>query len=176
MNAAAWSIRVLLVWLALAGTALAGQQGGGAGDGAGQPGQPGLAPGEVERLFDSYVVLQAQEALRLSDEQFPRFLPKLRALQGARRRGFQQRRQVVAELNRIVRAPRLNESRARAALDRIRELDARTHADLRKAYEELDQVLDLAQQARFRVFEEQVERRKLDLLMRARRGGIARQR
>jgi len=39
---------------------------------------------------------------------------------------------------------------------------------LRKGYSSVDEVLDLRQQARFRVFEERIERRKLELLMRAR--------
>jgi len=176
MKLAASTVRALMVWVLLAGTGLAGPQGGTAGAARDQPAEPGLAPAEVERLFDSYVVLQAQEALKLSDEQFPKFLPRLRALQVARRRGLQQRRQVVAELNRMLRAPRLDESRAREALTRIRELDTQSHTELLRAYEELDRVLDLVQQARFRVFEEQVERRKLDLLMRARRGAAGRQR
>ena len=40
--------------------------------------------------------------------------------------------------------------------------------DVRQALEGVDQVLDLRQQARFRLFEEQMERRKVELLMRAR--------
>jgi len=39
----------------------------------------------------------------------------------------------------------------------------------------VDEVLDQRQQARFRMFEESIERRKLDLLMRA-RDGAARKR
>ena len=39
---------------------------------------------------------------------------------------------------------------------------------MRKAYDAIDEVLDVFQQARFRVFEEQIERRKLELIMRAR--------
>jgi len=39
---------------------------------------------------------------------------------------------------------------------------------MRQAYDALDEVLDARQQARFRVFEDQIEQRKLDLLMRAR--------
>ena len=39
---------------------------------------------------------------------------------------------------------------------------------MRKAYNTLDEVLDVRQQARFRVFEEQIERKKLELLLRAR--------
>ena len=37
----------------------------------------------------------------------------------------------------------------------------------------IDQVLDLRQQARFRVFEEQMDRRKLELVMRARQANQA---
>ena len=50
----------------------------------------------------------------------------------------------------------------------LQEIESRTAAELRKAYTDLDEVLDVRQQARFRVFEEQVERRKIELLMRAR--------
>jgi hypothetical protein len=40
--------------------------------------------------------------------------------------------------------------------------------ELRQAYDQLDEVLDARQQARFRMFEEVIEQRKLDLLVRAR--------
>jgi hypothetical protein len=45
---------------------------------------------------------------------------------------------------------------------------------MRRAYESLDEVLDVRQQARFRIFEEMIERRKMDLLMRARQAAAAR--
>jgi hypothetical protein len=51
------------------------------------------------------------------------------------------------------------------------EADARTQAELRKAYEAINQVLDVRQQARFRVFEENMERRKLELVTKARQAG-----
>jgi hypothetical protein len=41
--------------------------------------------------------------------------------------------------------------------------------DPRKAHDAVDELLDARQQARFRVFEEEMERRKFDLLSRARR-------
>ena len=50
----------------------------------------------------------------------------------------------------------------------LQELESRNAAEMRKAYNALDEVLDVRQQARFRVFEEQIERRKIELLMRAR--------
>ena len=53
-------------------------------------------------------------------------------------------------------------------LTALQELESRNAAEMRKAYNALDEVLDVRQQARFRVFEEQIERRKIELLMRAR--------
>ena len=62
----------------------------------------------------------------------------------------------------------IDENAIRDRLKALREHDERAAADLRKAYETLDEVLDIRQQARFRIFEEMIERRKLDLLVRAR--------
>ena len=57
----------------------------------------------------------------------------------------------------------------------LKEHDLRAAAELSRAYDALDEVLDVRQQARFRAFEENLERRKIDLLMRARRGAAGRQ-
>jgi len=62
----------------------------------------------------------------------------------------------------------LREADLRDRLKALQDLDARSAGELQKGYESIDQVLDVRQQARFRVFEEQMERRKLELLMRAR--------
>ncbi|MBI2222634.1 MAG: hypothetical protein HYU53_15670, partial [Acidobacteria bacterium] len=56
----------------------------------------------------------------------------------------------------------------RERLRALREHDEKNAADLRRAYSALDEVLDLRQQARFRLFEERMEQRKFELLMRAR--------
>lgn len=55
-----------------------------------------------------------------------------------------------------------------ATLNSLTQHDAKTARELQKAYDGVDEVLNLRQRARFRVFEEQMERRKIDLLMRAR--------
>jgi Spy/CpxP family protein refolding chaperone len=129
---------------------------------------PVVTPFELERWFDSYVLLQAQDTLRLTDGQFPRFLPRLRALQETRRRNLQARRQILNTLGRLLKSTPFDETQSRDQLKALRDLDAKAAEDLRKVYEALDEVLDAGQQARFRVFEELVERRKIDLLMRAR--------
>lgn len=130
-----------------------------------------MTPGEIQKLFDAYLVMEAQQALSLTDQQYPQFLTRLRTLQDTRRRNQQQRGQLMGQLQRLTN-PRVTQSADEAAikerLTALQELEARTAAEMRRAYNALDEVLDVRQQARFRVFEEQIERRKIELLMRAR--------
>jgi len=127
---------------------------------------------ELQRLFDAYTVMQAQEALQLDDAQFGQFVPKLKALQDTRRRNDVSRSQLVAELGRMT-APGtagFDEAAVKERMRALQELEARAAAELRRAYDAIDQQLDVRRQARFRVFEQNMERRKLQLMLRARRG------
>ena len=134
--------------------------------------EPGstMTPGEIQKLFDAYIVVEAQRALELSDAQYPQFIAKLRTLQDARRRNQQERMQLLQRLTRLTapRAPAADSAVLEGLLKNLQDLDSRNAAEMRKAYDDLDQVLDIRQRARFRVLEEQVERRKIELLMRAR--------
>jgi hypothetical protein len=67
-----------------------------------------------------------------------------------------------------------DENAVRERLKALRDDDDRAAAELRRAYDAVDEILDVRQQARFRIFEEMIERRKLDLLMRARQGSARR--
>ena len=144
---------------------------------ASQPGIPGISdgmtPGEIQRLFDAYLIMEAQQALTLTDAQYPQFLARLKTLQDTRRRNQQQRNQLMGELQRLTNprvtaAARPDEAQIKERLIALQELESRSAAEMRKAYNGLDEVLEVRQQARFRVFEEQIERRKIELLMRAR--------
>jgi DNA repair ATPase RecN len=130
-----------------------------------------MTPGEIQKLFDAYLVMEAQQALQLSDQQYPQFLARLRTLQDTRRRTLQERNQLMGQLQRLTN-PRLqkpvDDAEIKSRLTALQELESRTAAEMRRAYNALDEVLDVRQQARFRVFEEQIERRKIELLMRAR--------
>src|SRR5213079_269857 len=53
--------------------------------------EEGVSPAEIQRLFDAYVVMQAQQELQLTDDQFPKFLARVKSLQDIRRRGQMQR-------------------------------------------------------------------------------------
>jgi Spy/CpxP family protein refolding chaperone len=159
----------LLLLVLLAGRAFAaGQNAPPRAQGGGKAKAPVLTAIELERWFDSYVLLQAEDTLKLTETQFPRFLTRLKALQDARRRHLQARRQILGAMGRLVKAEPGDEAQLREQMKALRDLDAKASDEMRKAYDDLDEVLEPVQQARFRLFEEQVERRKIDLLMRAR--------
>jgi Spy/CpxP family protein refolding chaperone len=137
----------------------------------GQPlAEPGVTPGEVQRMFDSYALMQAQDQLKISDEQFPQFLSRFKALQDARRRALQDHARIVQELRQFVLQPQPDEAQLKDRIKALADADARGAADVQKASDAVDQVLDVRQQAKFRVFEEAMERRKLELVTRARQG------
>jgi hypothetical protein len=129
-----------------------------------------LAPAEVQRLFDAMMVADAQQSLALDDKQFPEFITRLRVLQDTRRANLLQRVKLMAELQRLSnpRNVSVDETGLKERLTALQELESRSAAELRRAYNQIDEILDVRQQARFRVLEEQLERRRLELLMRAR--------
>lgn len=173
------TMRTLLVAAAITGALLGGslsaQDFQAQPQGPARPPLPGLdngdmSPAEIQKLFDAYLVMEAQQALTLSDQQYPQFLTRLRALQDTRRRNQQERIQIMGQLQRMTnpRAKSADDAAVKERLTALQELESRTAAEMRKAYNALDEILDVTQQARFRVFEEQIERRKIELLMRAR--------
>ena len=172
------TVIALLVFMSATAVASAQpqQQQQGPGRQGGAPQAPGpMQAGEVQKLLDGYAVIQAQEFLGLSDTQFAQFLPKFRALQETRRRNEMERLRVIQELNRITnpRATQMGENDIRDRVRALRELEVRTVGDLQKARDGIDQTLDVRQQGRLRVFEEQLERRKLQLLMQVRQANRA---
>jgi len=128
---------------------------------------PAISPFELQRLFDSWALLQAQEFLKITDDQFAKFLPRFKALQDVRRQALQQHTRVINELRRLVTDTQSDEQ-IKNTLKQLQDIDDRGTAETRKAYDAVDQVLDLHQQAKFRIFEEQMDRRKLELVTRAR--------
>ena len=82
---------------------------------------------------------------------------------------------MIQDLRRLTNDPQPDETQMRERLKALDDLDARTQVELTKAYEAINQVLDLYQQAKFRVFEENMENRKLALVMRARQANRPKQ-
>lgn len=134
----------------------------------GLPGE-GITNPELVRMLDTYAIVQAQEALQLSEAQYTQFVARLKRLQETRRATTQRRNRILRQL-RLMTLPKAaaNENAVRDQLKALEAHDLAAADQMRKAYMAVDEVLDTRQQARFRVFEEQMERKKLDLLMRAR--------
>lgn len=173
-------IGVIVVFTALtaAVTAAAAQRGakGRAGAPDAEAAEPAVvSPAEIQRMFDSYALIQAQDQLKISDEKFPQFLTRFKALQDTRRRDMTERARMIQDLRRLTNDPQPDETQMRERLKALDDLDARSQAELTKAYEAINQVLDVYQQAKFRVFEENMENRKLALVMRARQANRPKQ-
>jgi hypothetical protein len=134
-----------------------------------------LTPPVLADMMDTYAIVQAKQALSIDDDKYATFAARLKKLQDIRRRNQRARIRIVQELRRLTSDPKgaeatpVDESAIKAQLTALREHDARAATELRQAYDSLDEILDPRQQARFRVFEEQIERRKLDLIVRATR-------
>jgi Spy/CpxP family protein refolding chaperone len=147
-----------------------------------QPGRgadaDGLGPAQILNMLDAWAIVQAQETLQLGDDQYAQFVSRLKRLQQARRRNLQGRLAILQDLRRLSASTgdQVDENALRERLKALADHDAAAATEMRKAYEELDQVLSPKQQARFRLFEEVLERRKIDLLKRAQQGAAARER
>jgi hypothetical protein len=144
-----------------------------------QRGEPNAAadaitPAELQKMFDAYALMQAQDQLKLSDDQYSQFLGRFKALQDVRRRSLQERTRAIQSLRKMLNgAQPADESQMKEQIKALDDLETRSAADVKKAHDAVDQVLDTAQQAKFRVFEENMERRKLELVTRARQANRA---
>jgi len=127
-----------------------------------------VSPAEIQRMFDAYALVQAQDQLQLGDEQYSRFLSRFKALQEIRRRSQAERARSLQELRRLAVDPKTDETTLKERLKALQDFELRTATDVRKAQDAVDQVLDVRQQAQFRAFEELMERRKIDIVTRAR--------
>jgi Spy/CpxP family protein refolding chaperone len=136
------------------------------GGGAGNPDV--MTVQQVEEYFDQVMLHQARTNLALTDDQFLRFGAGLRRLQTARRQQQRQRVAMMRELNMLVNATPFDEAAATSKLKELDDFSARSTDEIRSAYDAIDRSLTLRQRARFRIFEEMMERRKLDLVSRAR--------
>lgn len=142
-----------------------------------QPGPPegrggraqGVRPAELAAMLDAWAIVQAQTALQLNDGQYGQFVTRLKRLQETRRRNTQMRNRLLVEIRTLV-APGVSpdETAIREKLKALRDHDEQSATALRRDADAVDEVLDTRQQALFRLFEERIERQKLDLLMRAR--------
>jgi len=134
-----------------------------------------ITAGQIQRWFEAFTALQAQERLQLSEAQYFKFMTRLQALQETRRNHQQAHQRILNDLRKLTN-PQTGSNDEAAITERLKALkeeDAAATVDIGKAYDGVDETLDMRQQARFRIFEDQVEQQKLELLMRARQNARA---
>ena len=79
-------------------------------------------------MFDAYALVQAQDQLRISDDQYSRFLIRYKALQDIRRRSLQEHTRIVADLRRLLTERQPDEAAARSPDRRARTTSIRVRA------------------------------------------------
>ena len=94
-----------------------------------------ISPAELQRMFDAYALLQAQELLKIGDDKYATFLTRFKALQDARRRTLMERTRRVMELQRLGNDPQADEGTIRQRLTELKDVETRSAEELRKAYD-----------------------------------------
>lgn len=148
-----------------------GRQAAGRGQRAGGPARPALPPVgrgmnamQLQQFLDAFALIQAEQQLKLDTEQYKAFAPKLIRMQTVRRQLLQQRRRALNELNQALTAQTPSDDAIGEKTRAVDEANRKAAEELVKSYQDLDTVLTPWQRGRFRLLEEQIERKKLELL------------
>lgn len=151
------------------------QRAGGAGAARGNAATPADQL-QVQRLLDAWALVQAKEQLQLTDDQYPNFVARLTKLHETRRRNAMARRQLLGELRLLLnQSPVAKDEVLTAKIRALDEATKRGADEAQQAVVEIDSALTPWQRGRYRMFEELVERRKIEMLrsIGAGRGGNA---
>ncbi len=151
-------------------------QGRGAGRQGGPPMRPGAADlaklATVQDLLEGLEISQADKVLQVDDQHYAAFTQRLRNLQRLRRQHQNQRQRLVGELRRLAnQQPPVEDALLEAPTTRLDEFDRQALQEMQAALAQIDEVLTIRQRARFRLFEENMEQRKLEILARVLKSG-----
>ena len=136
-------------------------------------GQKQVSMAEIRKAFDAYAITQAQEQVKLTKDQLPKFMAQYKELNDSRRMATQEHNRLLVELRQHVGDAKVSETQLKDRLKALRDVEERSHSDVRKAYDEIDKLLDVRQQVRFRVFEKDMDRRMAQVIARTRQSNAA---
>ncbi|MEO8500839.1 MAG: hypothetical protein ABI565_07975 [Vicinamibacteria bacterium] len=122
---------------------------------------------ETFRLMDAYLISNLQESLGLTDEQFARAMPLVKKLQSDRRDFAKRRMQALRMLRRTLQSGSATEAGVADLLKEVKTVSTEERAATVGNVEALDAVLTPLQQAKYRVFEAEVDIRLRHLLARS---------
>ena len=122
---------------------------------------------ETFRLMDAYLISNLQESLGLTDEQFAKAMPLVKKLQSDRRDFAKRRMQALRMLRRTLQSGSATEAGVSDLLKEVKNVSTEERAATVRNLETLDAALTPLQQAKFRVFEAEVDIRLRHLLARS---------
>ena len=123
---------------------------------------------ETFRLMDAYLISNLQESLGLTDEQFARAMPLVKKLQSDRRNFARRRMQALRLLRKTLVSGAATEAGVAELLKEVKGASAEERAATVRNMDVLDAALSPLQQAKFLVFEAEVDVRLRHLLARSR--------
>jgi hypothetical protein len=137
--------------------------------------QAGGRPGHRERkdeafrMVDAYIVANIQESLGLDEETYVKIIPVVTKLQKVRRDFWEDRFRLQRRMRQLLRSGTASEAEVHELLESMKALEAQGPERVRQQMDELDALLSPLQQAKYRVFEADVEHRLRELMRRGRR-------
>lgn len=129
------------------------------------PDQPCPMNPEMEkerRMLEAIRVTRMTEALRLTDEQVAKFLPRLQQIEERQRSLRQERARIIRQLAEMLeKSERLKDLKPK--LDELEKLEQEQMQKNRQMMKDLDTLLSVEQRARWRVFNERFDQEIRDM-------------
>ena len=126
---------------------------------------------EVERMMEAYVLSKIQESLELDDDQYGRMAVAQKNLQQARREYRRDRMSVLRKMRQTLRQNRGGDEELTDLLGQLETLKDEFAAKEKAGYDAIDDILDVRQRARYRILEQEIQRRLQQMLRRVRNQG-----
>src|SRR5262249_27368251 len=123
-----------------------------------------ITPADVQAMFETMALMEAERFVALTSDQFPTFVQRLKRLQDARGAQTRKHNRALNEL-RVMANPvngRADDAAIEAKLKELAAIESDGRVEIAKAYEAVDQMLSVRQRARFRILEDNIEKKKID--------------
>lgn len=137
------------------------------------PPEGNIAPGDIQAMFEAMTVMEAERFVMLTPEQFPVFVQRLKRLQEARGVMIRRHNRALNELRGMAnpQSGRADDATIDMKLRELSAIELEGRAAIDKALEAVDQMLSPKQRARFRMLEDNIEKKKIDFLTKVRQPG-----
>lgn len=137
--------------------------------GAGRnPAEGGLNMADVNEIFRGMELTSAERILQLSEQQFAPFMNEFRHLQRVRDQHQMQRQRLLNAIRQAINGfngqPPADDATVEALTKKFDEFERMMDQEIKARHAAVDAVLTVRQRARFRVFQENMERQKMELL------------